>query len=469
MTLSTEGLRRKKRFGLIGHPLGHSLSPEIHEAIFAGLGIEAEYRLYDLEDLGLEVPALLETLDGFNCTIPYKRDLITFLDEISPEAEVYGSVNTVFQRKGYNTDAAGFLASGFAFAGTRVLILGTGGVSHTFAHCVAGEGASEVVFLTRSPAKAADWLTDLHSGYPGTVFRAVAEVEEAVYSAGDAGFHYILNGTPLGMWPESAGLPLDREVYLDLLKRPEMRGVFDAIYNPVATRFLLLARSAGVRAVSGLDMLIFQAVEAERIWHPELAERFETKPFTDAIQKLKQTLTGYLFEKFPLRLVLTGFMGSGKSATGRDLAGLLGPAVTYIDLDEAIEARAGLAIKEIFATQGEAAFRTLEREVLGEILQGPGAVLLSTGGGTMVQEGAVDLVRSYGGQIVLLDSSFETSMARTSGGDERPLLNQDLAGVKALYEKRRPLYRAMADLIVDADRERAERASFIFKSLGGET
>lgn len=459
---------RTEQYGLIGHPLGHSLSPVIHRALLKILDIPGDYQLFDLNagELQRKIPELMATLDGFNCTIPYKKQLVPYLSDLSPEARRYGSVNTVYKGVGYNTDAAGFMATGFHYAGSRVLILGTGGVSHTMAHCVALAGAREVVFQTGHPTEARAWLAELSSAYPAGSFHAYSpdQLAKAVQSNAE-GFHFILNGTPAGMWPHAQGLPLARDLYRDLLGRHELSGVFDAIYNPVATRFILMAAAAGIRAVSGLHMLLFQAVEAQKIWHPERAADFDTAEVQARLTRLETELVSHLLEEYPVKLVLTGFMGSGKSSTGRLVADHLGKKVHYIDLDEAIVSRWCQSISEMFATVGEAEFRRRERAMLEEFLARSGSILLATGGGAMIQDGAEAIVREKGGQIILLDVSLETALARSNGHNTRPLLNQEYNAIVALYNQRRPLYLDMADLVINADLGKAERVDLILRNL----
>ncbi|MBR1837470.1 MAG: shikimate dehydrogenase, partial [Kiritimatiellae bacterium] len=121
----------KKRFALIGHPLGHSLSPEIHAALMEEAGIDGSYELVDVEPekLPAEMPSILRSFDGFNATIPHKKAVMPFLEGLSPAAQRCGAVNTVFRNRGFNTDAAAFRASGLPFAGARAVLLGTGGVA----------------------------------------------------------------------------------------------------------------------------------------------------------------------------------------------------------------------------------------------------------------------------------------------------------------------------------------------------
>ena len=121
----------KRRFALIGHPLGHSLSGEIHAAILEAAGIDGTYELLDVapEDLPARMPALLRDYDGFNATIPHKKAILPFLSGLSDAARRCGAANTVFRGRGYNTDVAGFLAAGLPLEGARALLLGTGGVA----------------------------------------------------------------------------------------------------------------------------------------------------------------------------------------------------------------------------------------------------------------------------------------------------------------------------------------------------
>jgi shikimate dehydrogenase len=145
-----------KHFGLIGHPLGHSLSPQIHSVIMQEIGLDGEYTLYDIapEDMPKEIPELLKKLDGFNCTIPHKNAIVPFLDCVSDSAKFCTCVNTVYKGVGYNTDILGFGSYGIAFAGKRVLVLGSGGTCRMmFAAALAG-GAIEVVVAARNGATA---------------------------------------------------------------------------------------------------------------------------------------------------------------------------------------------------------------------------------------------------------------------------------------------------------------------------
>lgn len=454
--------KKHERFGLIGNPLGHSLSPEIHEAIFRALNLDAEYKLYQLEpgELAEGVPALMEALDGFNCTIPYKRELFSYLDALDPDAAQYESVNTVYRRCGYNTDAAGFMAAGFDYRNSSVLVLGSGGVSHTMVHCAARAGAAEIIVLTRQPYKTSLWLQELAVLYPKCTFYAVADAYRVKKNV-----NYILNGTPLGMWPDSGALPLDPFCYRQFLASPELRAVFDAIYNPVATRFILMARSRGIRAVSGLHMLFHQALEAEKIWHPDLAESFGQEDVVRKLRVAEEGLALYLAQKFPMKIILTGFMGCGKSTTGRLLAESLGKKWRYLDLDEVIAGRLGKSIAQIFMQEGEAAFRRYEQEALAEVLSHAGPLILSAGGGTLLTEAAETMAKSLGGMLVFLSTSLETSLSRTSGGTQRPLLMQSDDTVRELYDNRRPRYLEAADLVIDAEQDPETCARDIIRQI----
>lgn len=256
-------------YGLIGHPLGHSLSPFIHRRLFALQGREGSYTLQDLEPSRLkeELPALLEQMAGLNVTIPYKQEVLPFLDTLDSRAALYRSVNTIAVTgnqgrpvyTGYNTDADGFrlslAAAGIPLAG-RVALLGCGGVSRTFA-CEAALAGCAVVDAVRDPLspRALQLREDVERLVPGASF-------ELVFMGGLSGdFDLLINGTPVGMTPHPEGCPVGREV----LSRTA--AVFDAIYNPARTRLLQLAEAEGARTLGGMPMLVWQAVQAHTCWY----------------------------------------------------------------------------------------------------------------------------------------------------------------------------------------------------------
>ena len=237
-------------FGLIGEHLGHSLSVPIHRAMFRRLGIDADYRLFEIPREGFDgrVEALMQQLDGFNITIPYKQDVMPLLDAVSSAARAIGAVNTVRcrDRAGFNTDAPGFAAMlrhhGMDPAGQKCFVLGTGGASKAVVAALASMGAAEITLVSRTAR-------------PGVI--TYEELPEAFSGL-------LINCTPAGMWPNIDGCPLTEAALR--LALPKATGVADIIYNPPETKLTRAAKAAGVPACTGMAMLIAQAVEAEKHW-----------------------------------------------------------------------------------------------------------------------------------------------------------------------------------------------------------
>lgn len=440
-------MRSIRRYGLIGYPLQHSLSPFIHTRIMEIAGIRGEYRLYELgpKKLEQELPKLLAGLDGFNCTIPHKQAVIPHLRELHPSAALYGAVNTVYRGVGYNTDGEGFRSCRVPLAGRRVCILGAGGVARVLAVEAARAGALEIVIKARTPARSQELIRTVQAqGYAPIRLAAPEDQPAQVY----------LNGTPVGMWPQVQGVPVEKEG----LNQAQV--VYDTIYNPTATRLVLQAKSRGLWAMGGLNMLFAQALAAQRIWNPDL----DFSPFAQEFAELERELAREVWRRSPIKLVLTGFMGAGKSSVGRKLAELTG--LPFVDLDEVIARKAELSIEEIFASKGEDAFRTLERQCLGEELGSSGSLILATGGGTVVQPGAEEAIRSAGGLIVYLDVLLETALRRCAADAQRPLLRGSRREVEELYRRRKPSYERTADLQLAAEASPGEVAAAILTAFG---
>ena len=286
--------------GLLGRKLGHSYSPQIH----SHLG-QYSYVLFEKEPEDLCDFLRHGDFTGLNVTMPYKKDVIPYLDQLSPAAQKLGAVNTIVRRDGvllgHNTDYFGFRSmvakSGISVKSKKCLVLGSGGASNTVVHVLQELGAN-VIIISRTG----------DNNY------------ENLHKHSDAAV--IVNTTPVGMYPNTGISPMDIAVF------PLLEGALDVVYNPARTRLLLDAEHRGIPAMNGLWMLVAQAKES--------AEWFTGHPIEDEkIDEIYQILRQQMEN-----IVLIGMPGSGKSTIGKALAEATGKV--FADADEKIVELAGL-------------------------------------------------------------------------------------------------------------------------------
>ncbi len=267
------------RLGLIGYPLGHSLSPRLHAAALEALHLEGEYNLYPLPPTQAGMDAMrslfdrmrLGELHGLNATIPHKKTVIPWLDELTPAARAIGAVNTIWMQAGKltgdNTDCPGFLAdlarqfelagltARLGLSGRTALILGAGGSARAVAYGLL-KGGWKVRIAARRPEQAqeiAQTFAPLPVEYLGGLGSLASLSLDNV--------HLIVNTTPLGMQPQ-----VEQSPWPDHTSFPGDAFVYDLVYNPPETSLLRSARLAGLPAANGLGMLVSQAVLSFRSW-----------------------------------------------------------------------------------------------------------------------------------------------------------------------------------------------------------
>ena len=251
------------KFALIGHPLGHSMSPLIHEKLFALSGLaDTSYELIDIapEDIA-DSRGTLESLRGLNVTIPHKQAVISLVDELGESAQRYNSVNCINNDNGkligYNTDCDGFLRSAEQLPiGGNVAILGCGGVGRMIAIEVARHGGNITLAVIPQDVKNAQILmAEILAKCSG------ASVRIADISTLDGSYDLLINATPVGMYPKVDACAVSDTII------ENSGSVFDVIYNPKETLLMKKARALGKTAVGGASMLVYQAVKAHEIWY----------------------------------------------------------------------------------------------------------------------------------------------------------------------------------------------------------
>lgn len=261
---------KTKYIGLLGYPLGHSISPVMQNAAFESKNINNLYIPVEVkkEDLADVVKAMSKmNFAGFNVTIPYKIEVMNYLDEIDDLAKSIGAVNTVVIKdgklKGYNTDGIGFLRSlegelSLSVTGKNIFILGSGGAARAISMTLAMNKANRLYICNRTFERAEGLVRDINSKY-GNVAISIPMVKQKMKDAiTDA--EILINATSVGTYPNIDEIPIDKEL---------LNGNFavcDVVYNPKKTKLLQEAEKLGCKTMSGLGMLVHQGAEAFEIW-----------------------------------------------------------------------------------------------------------------------------------------------------------------------------------------------------------
>ncbi len=403
----------EKKYGLLGEHLSHSFSPQIHSLL-----ADYPYDLYEVDTDNLGEWVKGTDLAGFNVTIPYKQDIMKYCAEVSPQAQAIGAVNTVVRRAdgtlfGDNTDYFGFAymldSLRVDIKGKKAVVLGSGGASKTVCTVLSEQGA-EVVVISRGGENN---YSNLHLHSDATL---------------------IVNATPVGMYPKTGVSPVNLQDF------PDCQGVCDVIYNPAKTALLLQAEKLGIPCVNGLSMLVAQAKKACEIFTASVVS-------DEVIEKIRVQVA-----KETLNIVLVGMPGSGKSTVGKLVTEILHRP--FFDADEEITKATGRTPADIITKDGESAFRLVETQVLTSLCKESGAVIATGGGAVTIPENK-DIIRQNS-VVIFLERNI-TLLPK----DGRPL-STDL---KAMYEKRLPMYKEFSHKIVDGNGEVKEVADRVLRAF----
>jgi shikimate dehydrogenase len=281
----------KSTYGLVGYPLGHSLSPVIHNTAFDVLGVDAVYELFPMkqEELGAFFKSLKEKdshVFGVNVTIPHKEHVIPFLDGLDPFAMKVGAVNTVVispERKliGHNTDGPGFLAhlkeEGFDPKDKRIAILGAGGASRAIisVFCLLPEKAHVIKIFDVDRDRAKALVQDLSTRMDTGRVEVVGSIDDLNIELADL----LVNATPIGMKPTDPCLVNEELLHPNIM-------VYDLVYNPSQTKLLIMAKARRAKAVNGLKMLFYQGVLAFQHWaEMQLPEKVKERMWAELQKK----------------------------------------------------------------------------------------------------------------------------------------------------------------------------------------
>ena len=399
-------------YGLIGEKLGHSFSKEIHALIGS-----YDYELKEIVSTNLPAFMQQKEFKGINVTIPYKQDVIPFLNSIDKAAEEIGAVNTVVNRdgklSGYNTDFIGLkrliLSQGLKLDGKKVLILGTGGTSRTARAVARALNAKTILTVSRS-AKTGD-------DKGNSISQSVISYQDAAALHNDCDI--IINTTPCGMFPKIDDSPIDLSPFTKL------SGVIDVIYNPLRSQLVLQAQEKKIIAAGGLYMLVQQAIAASEYF-------FDTTYSDDEADRIYKTI---LNKK--QNIVLVGMPGSGKTTVGKKLAKKLNR--TFIDLDIQFKEEYGITPAQVISTKGEDEFRRMETLLAKKILPQSGLVI-ATGGGIVTRKENWFYLRANS-KVCYLERPLEFLLKQDTSN--RPLSRS--TGIEELYKKRTPLYEQVCD------------------------
>ena len=392
-------------YGLLGKRLGHSFSKIIHETFTT-----KEYKLIEKDEL--ESFFKHRDFSGINVTIPYKHDVIKYLDELSPEADMIGAVNTITNTsgilKGYNTDYYGLEKAlsynNISVSNKDVIIMGNGSTSRTIQVYCKNNLAKNIFILARNPK-----INEYH-------FNDVDKFNSA---------SIIFNATPVGMFPNNYS-----DTLIDLHSLPNLTSVIDVVYNPLHSNLLIEANLAGKKTVNGLMMLILQAVKSIELFHNI------TIPDDKVIDYYKKLL----FKQSNLAFI--GMPMSGKSFIGKLCATKYNKK--FIDLDKSIEETRNMYIPDIFEKHGEFVFRQYETEEVKKYSKLHNYAI-SCGGGVILNPKNINYLRQ---NSVIIFIDFPLEELKKCNPKDRPLLKNNNM-LEKLFKERYNIYKENADIIIN--------------------
>ena len=403
-----------KKCGLLGEHLSHSFSPMIHKML-----ADYSYSIFEVAPADLGDFVKCGELDAFNVTIPYKKDVMPYLDEISDEARAIGAVNVVVRKNGklygYNTDYFGFSymldSAKIDVNGKKALLFGNGGAAATIRAVLRDKGIGELIII------------DIADNTPETLAKHT-----------DA--RIIINSTPVGMYPNNRKAVVDIELF------PNCEAALDIVYNPARTELLLSAEKKGIAAVGGLSMLVAQAARG--------FELFTDSSYEDGIiEKIIAKIS-----RDTQNIILIGMPSCGKSTIGAILANSLGR--DFYDADEEFLKMHRITPETAINTLGEPKFRDMEQETL-DMLGKKSSSVIATGGGAVTRSQNYPSLHQNG-IIVYITRDIEKLST-----DGRPL--SKAGSLTELYEKRKDAYMRFADITADNNGSVEETVKNIGKAL----
>lgn len=246
-----------KRYCVIGYPIGHSLSPPMHNMAFSVLGIDASYDALEVNDLDTKYGGLREIYSGINVTVPHKIKILDLVDEVDESADLIGAANCLDisdKTTAHNTDMVGSISAlktkAASLKNKEVLVLGAGGAARAVSFGCALEGA-HVSIYNRTKMRAQTLCEEIKN--------KTCKETKAIYNLESAEYDILINATSIGMWPKTDESPFEYKISKDSI-------VMDVVYNPLETRLLRDAREVGAETVDGVEMFIYQGAESLRIW-----------------------------------------------------------------------------------------------------------------------------------------------------------------------------------------------------------
>lgn len=439
--------------GLIGNPVGHSVSPAIHNNLAQLTGKDMVYTTFKVEkgDVKTAVKGAYSlNILGLNVTVPHKSEVIDTLVDIDPLARAIGAVNTLVRVeggfKGYNTDILGLAREledeGIELENSKVIILGAGGAARAITFLCSSKNAQCVYLLNRTVDKAEAIAQAVNAHFNND---KVIPMNIADYADIPGEDYVVIQTTSVGLHPNDEAVVIDDEAFY----KKAAVGV-DIIYNPANTKFMKLIKAQGKNAYNGLKMLLYQGVSASS---SGMTVRLLRKRLMRCINVFRRSLE--LMNNGHNNIILIGFMGSGKTTFGKWIT--RNHNMEFLDTDEYIENKYNKLIKDIFRDSGEETFRDMETQAIKELAQVCDNCVISVGGGLPVRAVNRSLLKELG-IVVYLEASVDELVKRLSKDTSRPLL----AGgnlrekIESLMAAREALYKEAADIIVKTDDRRFE-------------